>query len=235
LHYQASDGQQTSNVATVELIVPPSAPPTDHDSPEDDNSGGSGSDQPGLPSLPSAPPPPIPATEPAPPASPPLPVPNGTADVSEFRGDRDGETDTTPIAAGDDWRTVSYGSQYQRTGLAGSLQGSTGTGVSSLRATTGLVDAGTILASMQDDLDRVNEEMLGRISVATGQVAAAASLTGAFTVGYVLWMARGGMLFASLMSSMPAWRSFDPLPILQYATRDEDDGDDDSLQSLVAD
>ncbi len=32
--------------------------------------------------------------------------------------------------------------------------------------------------------------------------------------GYTMWTIRAGCLMASFMSSIPAWRAFDPLPIL---------------------
>ena len=52
-------------------------------------------------------------------------------------------------------------------------------------------------------------------------------------MGYVVWLARGGLLLASLLSSMPAWRAIDPLPVLTNF-RDSEDGDDnESLDSLV--
>jgi len=37
----------------------------------------------------------------------------------------------------------------------------------------------------------------------------------AITVGYVVWSLRGASLLASLLTSMPLWRSLDPLPILE--------------------
>jgi hypothetical protein len=53
------------------------------------------------------------------------------------------------------------------------------------------------------------------------------------SVGYVLWLARGGALVASLMSSVPAWASVDPLPVLSQMRRKgngqggtDDDGDE---------
>ncbi len=36
----------------------------------------------------------------------------------------------------------------------------------------------------------------------------------AFSVGYVIWLVRCGSLVASMLASLPAWCSFDPLPIL---------------------
>ena len=54
------------------------------------------------------------------------------------------------------------------------------------------------------------------------------------SVGYVLWLARGGALVATLMSSVPAWASVDPLPVLsQMRRRGAGDGtgaDDDGTE-----
>ncbi len=68
------------------------------------------------------------------------------------------------------------------------------------------------------------------------QTVAVATVTGAgLTIGYVAWVIRGGVLVSSLLTTMPAWRLLDPLPILDGSGGDDgDDGDnDDSLQSLV--
>ena len=57
------------------------------------------------------------------------------------------------------------------------------------------------------------------------------------TVGYVIWLIRGGTLLASLISSLPAWCSFDPLPVLdRWSASDDRRRDDDiSFESLVVD
>ena len=54
------------------------------------------------------------------------------------------------------------------------------------------------------------------------------------SVGYVLWLLRGGALIASLLSSLPAWRLVDPLPVLGSVGGRAGDEDDDSLEDLVA-
>lgn len=41
----------------------------------------------------------------------------------------------------------------------------------------------------------------------------------AVTVGYVYWTIRGGYLLASVMSSLPAWKLIDPLPVLAFIAR----------------
>lgn len=56
-----------------------------------------------------------------------------------------------------------------------------------------------------------------------------------FSVGYVIWLLRGGVLATSLLSSLPAWRFVDPLPVLARMRQGDDDDSDDSLESLVAD
>ena len=58
-----------------------------------------------------------------------------------------------------------------------------------------------------------------------------------FTVGYVAWLIRGGVLLTSFMSSLPSWQSFDPLPILENAGSGGGDsvadGSDSSIAELV--
>ncbi|MDB5773636.1 MAG: hypothetical protein JWM42_4010, partial [Burkholderia sp.] len=71
----------------------------------------------------------------------------------------------------------------------------------------------------------VREQQAVGISVAAGTSVSA---------GYVIWLLRGGVLATSLMSSLPAWRFVDPLPVLNRLGRDDDDEhDDDSLEAMV--
>lgn len=53
------------------------------------------------------------------------------------------------------------------------------------------------------------------------------------TVGYVVWMVRGGTLAASLVASLPAWTSFDPLAIVSGVDLDVGLDDGESLSDLV--
>jgi len=57
---------------------------------------------------------------------------------------------------------------------------------------------------------------------------AAPILVGGASVGYLLWLARGGVLMASLMSALPGWTAVDPLPVLARAKR-RDRKDDSAL------
>jgi hypothetical protein len=73
--------------------------------------------------------------------------------------------------------------------------------------------------------------------VAFSQVAVGSTLTVAtgLSVGYVLWLIRGGVLLSSLLSSLPAWRFVDPLPVLTHLgirAKDEET-EDDSLETVL--
>jgi hypothetical protein len=49
------------------------------------------------------------------------------------------------------------------------------------------------------------------------------------SVGYLVWLVRGGILLSSLLSALPAWRMLDPLPVLARVGDDEDDEDVNTL------
>jgi len=52
--------------------------------------------------------------------------------------------------------------------------------------------------------------------------AAAVSSSGvALTAGVVAWVLRSGALMASLISTIPLWKGYDPLPLVAY--KDDDD------------
>ena len=62
--------------------------------------------------------------------------------------------------------------------------------------------------------------------------AAVASSSGvALTAGVVAWVLRGGALMTSLISTMPMWKGFDPLPILAY--RDDEDEDENISEDKI--
>ena len=50
-------------------------------------------------------------------------------------------------------------------------------------------------------------------------VASAAIAVTTLSSGFIFWLLRGGLLLSSLMMSLPAWASLDPLPILAYRNR----------------
>ena len=46
-------------------------------------------------------------------------------------------------------------------------------------------------------------------------IGSTAAVSTSVSVGYVVWMLKGGSLITTVLSSIPAWQSFDPLPVLQ--------------------
>jgi hypothetical protein len=64
-------------------------------------------------------------------------------------------------------------------------------------------------------------------------------LTVTVTAGYVSWLLRAGYLSASLLSSLPLWREFDPLPVLATSkdkkrkkqVNDKESGDSNDIKS----
>jgi hypothetical protein len=86
----------------------------------------------------------------------------------------------------------------------------------------------------QEELDKAQDELSELAQIEATVVGSSAVVTTGLSVGYVVWLARGGMLLASLLSSMPAWRAIDPLPVLAaFRDDDEDNADDESLDALV--
>jgi hypothetical protein len=90
------------------------------------------------------------------------------------------------------------------------------------------------VTGLAGDLDRIRDDMGEQVELehwASGSIA-----VGSFglTVGYVLWLLRGGALLASLLSSLPAWRLIDPLPVLSRVDEEEDlDEDPDAFVSFA--
>ncbi len=101
--------------------------------------------------------------------------------------------------------------------------GAAGDGRTALE-TPALIDA---LDGLRDGLQE--QSRMDALVVAT---TAAASV--GLSVGYVLWLLRGGVLISSMLSSLPAWRMVDPLPILGRLEDEDEDADDDSIESLIA-
>ena len=73
------------------------------------------------------------------------------------------------------------------------------------------------LTQLADSLERAVQErehqahLLGRVASFSGV---------ALSAGFVAWLLHGGSLLASFLASMPAWRHFDPLPVLGAGKRD---------------
>jgi hypothetical protein len=91
-------------------------------------------------------------------------------------------------------------------------------------------------------LDTLAKQILPENSATTFTVGAAAGVSAVFSSGYVAWCLRSGARFASARSSLPLWRSFDPLPVLEFWEKrarrhaaQEKTGDEKSVEELVED
>ena len=88
-------------------------------------------------------------------------------------------------------------------------------------------------ANMLKQLDNQREELAQGVALSPGVVGGAVSVSTGLSIGYVIWLVRGGLLIGSVLSSLPAWRNIDPLPVLSSLDSDEDSHNDDSLEELV--
>jgi hypothetical protein len=84
----------------------------------------------------------------------------------------------------------------------------------------------------QQELNKLREEVHQDAVVETRVAASVFVVSTGLSVGYVLWLLRGGVLLASLLSSIPAWRLVDPLPVLGRVGGESDE-DDESLEEMV--
>jgi hypothetical protein len=84
------------------------------------------------------------------------------------------------------------------------------------------------------ELEEVREKIEEQLTQAHGAVAATIAVSTGLSVGYVLWLVRGGLLLSSVLSALPAWQLIDPLPVLGSLkrTQDDSDPDDDAIEGL---
>ena len=85
------------------------------------------------------------------------------------------------------------------------------------------------------ELDRMRGEVDAQAILQRAWAGSSVALMAGLSLGYVVMLTRGGLLIASLVSSMPVWRLIDPIPILAAfgADQDDDTEDDESLDGLI--
>ncbi len=76
------------------------------------------------------------------------------------------------------------------------------------------------LTQFSDELGQTMEEQVDDRSWFINTVKGAGL---SLSAGFVAWMVRGGALVAGLMASLPAWRHFDPVPILSMDKKGKED------------
>ncbi len=87
--------------------------------------------------------------------------------------------------------------------------------------------------NLKNSLDDFRKEANMDMQDSEAVIGSAIAVSTGLSVGYVVWMIRGGMLLSSMISSMPAWQLADPLPILKNTRNDDDDDDDESLETII--
>ena len=87
--------------------------------------------------------------------------------------------------------------------------------------------------NMVNSLDAVKKEMADDNQLNRVYLGSAIVSSVGLSVGYVVWLIRGGLLLSSLLSSLPAWQILDPLPILARKKDDDRSEDDESLESIL--
>jgi hypothetical protein len=142
---------------------------------------------------------------------------DGTASAAALRGDEDRREEATERTALDALKDLYLGrSLIDGEALASLIFGG---------------ERGAFLGA----LDSVQQDMELLTGFEARMVSSTIAATSGLSVGYVLWLTRGGLLVASLLSSLPAWRLIDPIPILASLDPGRDDRrrDGESLDSLV--
>jgi sugar lactone lactonase YvrE len=104
-------------------------------------------------------------------------------------------------------------------------------------ATSQSVALASFKASLGDtewmtELNRMREDIDAQLPQQSALVVSSVAVTGSLSVGYVLWLLRGGLLLSSLLSSLPAWTVIDPMPVLSRSGHDDEDEGDDPLEKL---
>jgi parallel beta-helix repeat protein len=93
---------------------------------------------------------------------------------------------------------------------------------------TALSDRGFI-----EDIQKVGDEAKQTLKLDRNVVASTTAVSAGLSIGYVIWLVRGGALLSSLLASIPAWRVMDPLPILGSMGDNGDENDDESLDAMI--
>ena len=68
-------------------------------------------------------------------------------------------------------------------------------------------------------------------------IASSIAVSGSLSIGYVIWLVRGGVLVSSMLSALPAWQLIDPMPVLAAAggkkrKAADEDGKDGDVEHL---
>jgi hypothetical protein len=83
-----------------------------------------------------------------------------------------------------------------------------------------------------NSLDKANESLARNITIDTINLGSGAVFSTGLSIGYVAWLLRSGIILSSVLSSLPAWRFIDPLPIL--SSLGDSGASQESLEDIVS-
>ena len=96
------------------------------------------------------------------------------------------------------------------------------------------IEYAAAVEQLREALDEFKQEAETEAHYYKTVVGSAIAVSTGLSVGYVVWLIRGGMLLSSVLFSMPAWQLADPLPLLAHA-RNEKGEDDEDLEKIIRD
>lgn len=88
------------------------------------------------------------------------------------------------------------------------------------------------------ELDQARDKQQENVQLQRILAGGSATAIGTMSVGYVLWLLRGGVLLSGLLSALPAWQVLDPTPVLSAGATargrrdDDDDADGDEIEHM---
>lgn len=104
------------------------------------------------------------------------------------------------------------------------------------------LEQGQLWEQLNEFDGEIEQQEAQRARVESIRVGATASVMAISSAGYLFWCIRGGSLLVSVLASMPVWRWFDPLPVLEFhqgrgpkrsKNQTEPDGGEHELDELV--
>ena len=84
-----------------------------------------------------------------------------------------------------------------------------------------------------DSLNKANTDVERIITIDAFNLGTGTVFSAGLSVGYVAWLLRSGIILTSVLSSLPAWRFIDPLPIL--SNLGAFDANQETLEDIITD
>jgi hypothetical protein len=78
----------------------------------------------------------------------------------------------------------------------------------------GFLQSGEAPETLRRNLDSLRNQLMDQDVGRHQVIASTIAMSTGLSVGYVIWLVRGGALLGSMLSTMPMWQMIDPLPVL---------------------